>query len=90
MRDPVVALYVLSAVLVAASVALASRRQGPRGAFLVFGIQILLVSFAVLLFPPYIARHPEKASLWRYVAVSVPLLLAVLPLALSKTRPLED
>ena len=89
MRDPVVALYVLCAVLVAASVAIASRRQGPRAAFLASGMQVLLAALAVLAFPPYGARYPDRPAQWIFVAVIVSLLLAVLVLAPSKTRPLE-
>ena len=89
MRDPVVALYVVSVVLIAASGAVVARWRDARAAFLGVSVEIVVAALAVLGFPLNIGRHAEKADLWVYVALVVSLLLAVEPLALSKARPLD-
>lgn len=88
MRDPAVAFYVVSGLLIASSAWLIRARSG-RVALASTALQALVWGVVILAYPPFLARQADKASLWAFVAGSLGLIAAVGVGALARPRVFE-
>ena len=66
MRDPLVTLYVLLALVPLAGVIVAARRHTPRFAAVVFVVDAIIGALAILAFPIFALYFPEKSDAWIY------------------------
>lgn len=88
MRDPAVAFYVLSVLLIACSAWLIRARSG-NVALTAVALQLVVWAVAILAYPPFLARQAEKSSLWAFAACGLGLMAAVTLLALARPRRLD-
>lgn len=77
MRDPLVTLYVLLALLPLTGVIAAARRHTPRFAAFVFVVDAIIGALAILGFPIFALYFPEKSDAWIYDGVAGGVLLLV-------------
>jgi lysophospholipase L1-like esterase len=77
MRDPLVTLYVILALLPLAGVIAAARRHSVKFAALLFVIDAIIGAIAVLAFPIFASYFPEKFQAFAYDGVVGALLLFV-------------